>query len=384
MRVLYVQDRPSGGAGESLYQIISGRKKIEDSWIIFGGEGFQRKKFEELALPQRPIYQNAHSWCARRWEDKMGLSFFWRVLVSPFHLPFLIKIIRTAKKNKIQVIHTNCIYLIEGALAAKILGLPHLWQVRELMDLDYYQYILPKSWVVRLMQRLSTKIICNSNRTKKALMGNRADEKKLSIIYNIVNAPRENKDLKAHLKLPSDTRLVAILGWISPNKRVEDFIALASKMAGVENLKFLIIGGWGGVQSYNQKIENMITASPNRKNIVHTGIIKNADQYLSSLDVLVCPCFTESFGRTVGEALAAGVPAIGVKDTAVAEIIDHGETGYLVDKGDVDKMARYVERLLSDERQRKVFGAMGQERMHERFSSKVAIPQFEALYEANF
>ena len=384
MRVLYVQDRPSGGAGESLYQIISGRKKIEDSWIIFGGEGFQRKKFEELPLPQRPIYQNAHSWCARRWEDKMGLSFFWRVLVSPFHLPFLIKIIRTAKKNKIQVIHTNCIYLIEGALAAKILGLPHLWQVRELMDLDYYQYILPKSWVVRLMQRLSTKIICNSNRTKKALMGNRADEKKLSIIYNIVNAPRENKDLKAHLKLPSDTRLVAILGWISPNKRVEDFIALASKMAGVENLKFLIIGGWGGVQSYNQKIENMITASPNRKNIVHTGIIKNADQYLSSLDLLVCPCFTESFGRTVGEALAAGVPAIGVKDTAVAEIIDHGETGYLVDKGDVDKMARYVERLLSDERQRKVFGAMGQERMHERFSSKVAIPQFEALYEANF
>ena len=149
-------------------------------------------------------------------------------------------------------------------------------------------------------------------------------------------------------------------------------------------LKFLIIGGWGGVQSYNQKIENMITASPNRKNIVHTGIIKNADQYLSSLDLLVCPCFTESFGRTVGEALAAGVPAIGVKDTAVAEIIDHGETGYLVDKGDVDKMARYVERLLSDERQRKVFGAMGQERMHERFSSKVAIPQFEALYEANF
>jgi glycosyltransferase involved in cell wall biosynthesis len=381
VKVLYVQDRPSGGAGESLYQLVRGWKKRGELVILFGDDGFLRERFESLNLNPAPIYYRSHLWLARRWENSMISSLIWRVAVSPSHLPLLLRILLIAYTEKVNIIHTNCTYLIEGAIAAKILRLPHVWQVRELVDLDYYQYILPKQMVIKIVDSLSSVIVCNSRRTVAGLLDLKANPDKLRVVSNIIDPAIPQEDLKTKLGLSQDIQLVGTLGWITPNKRVEDFISLASQITDLDNkVRFVIIGGWGGIDDYNERIKKAIQISPNRENIILTGIIKNAARFLSSLSVLVCPCFTESFGRTVGEALAAGTPAIGIAGTAVEEIVDHGETGFLVKEGDISAMATYTRLLLADPQKSRAFGKLGKTRVQRRFSSEVIIPKLEAVY----
>ena len=51
----------------------------------------------------------------------------------------------------------------------------------------------------------------------------------------------------------------------------------------------------------------------------------------------------EPFGLVVVEALAAGTPVIGMRRASVPELVDHGETGFVVD--DADAMVRAVGQL---------------------------------------
>lgn len=381
MKVLYVHDRLSGGAGESLYQLVRGRHDHGVSIIVCGADGFVGDRFRGLNLDPPPMYQRAHSWVAMRWPARRVLSLLWRVLVVPLHLPLLLRVLRVARRHEVDVIHTNCIYLVEGALAARLLGLPHVWQVRELVDLDYYQYVLPKRVVMKCLHGLSDVILCNSQRTAEGVRRAGAPPGKIRVIANIVDPPHEHVDLRSLLGLPSDVLLVGTVGWISRNKRVEDFVALASALSALgPKVRFVIIGGWGGDADYNAQIARAIADSPNRTSIIHTGILKDAAGYMASLDVLVCPCFTESFGRTVAESLASGTPAIGVRSCAAAEIVDHGKTGFLVSEGDVTAMAEYTRALLADPGQRRSFGELGRTTVEARFSSAALLPRFEAMY----
>jgi glycosyltransferase involved in cell wall biosynthesis len=381
MKVLYVHDRLSGGAGESLYQVVRGRQGHGQSIVVVGADGFVGDRFRGLHLDPPPIYQRAHSWVTMRWPGRRLLSLLWRVLVAPVHLPLLFRVLQVARRHGVDVIHTNCIYQMEGAVAARLLGLPHVWQVRELVDLEYYQYALPKRVVMKCLHALSDVILCNSHRTADGVRRAGAAPEKIRVIGNVVDPPHERVDLRALLGLPADVLLVGTVGWISRNKRVEDFVALASAFGALDpKVRFVIIGGWGGDSEYNAHIARAIADSPNRDRITHTGILKDAAHAMGSLDVLVCPCFTESFGRTVAEALAAGTPAIGVASCAAAEIIDHGHTGFLVAEGDVTAMVEYTRVLLADPVRRRNFGELGKKTMEARFSSAVLLPRFEAMY----
>lgn len=381
MNVLYLHDRPSGGAGESLYRLVRGRQGQGKSVVVFGGPGFVRERFDALGLDPPPVYHRAHSWLARRWPDRSGLSAVWRLAMSPFHLPLLVRVLGLARQHQVDVIHTNCVYLIEGAVAARLLGVPHVWHVRELIDLECYQYAWPKRAVTRCLQRLSDVLLCNSRRTAEGLAQLQMNPATIRVIPNIVDPPATRNDLRAHLGLDPGVRLIGVVGWMRSVKRVEDFIAVASRLADLgDRVRFVVIGGWGTDGAYNDRIKQAIRASSNVANIVHTGLLRGAETYMASLDVLICPCAVESFGRTVAEALAVGTPAIGVRGCAVAEIIDHGETGFLVGEGDVAAMAEHTRFLLADPERRRRFGDRATRSMQARFSSTVLVPRFEALY----
>lgn len=376
--VLYYHDRPSGGAGESLYQIVSHGSTAWDSVIVFASTGFLKRRFETLGPGVQQYYRPTLSWvdCEKR---PFLLNYARLVLRLPRIIAGVLFLLRVCRRHRVDVIHTNTVTLIEGALAAWILRLPHCWQIRELIDLDYYRYLWPKRLVCRIMSALSACIVCNSQRTREALLKFGSPRAKLRVIHNLTVPPEVQNDIHELLGHGKRTKTVAYVGWITPNKRVEDFISVAGRFAG-DDVAFVIIGDWGGNKAYNERTRQLIEESRNRDKITVTGVIPNAASYLASADVLLCPCYTESFGRTVAEALAAGTPAIGVASCAVCEIIDDGESGYLVDAGDTANMEIGLRRLLSDHRLREQFGTLGRHRIAERFSASRIISQHAQMY----
>ena len=76
-------------------------------------------------------------------------------------------------------------------------------------------------------------------------------------------------------------------------------------------------------------------------------------------DVLIVPSSTEAFGMVVVEAMASGLPVVGSTVGGIPEIVADGETGFLVEPGDVAGFARKISRLFDDAALRERFRENG-------------------------
>lgn len=103
--------------------------------------------------------------------------------------------------------------------------------------------------------------------------------------------------------------------------------------------------------------------------------------YLSAADVLLLPSEQESFGLAALEAMACEVPVIASRVGGVPEVVTDGETGFLSEVGDVEKMAEDAARLLISEELRREMGKRARESAVARYRTEIVIPQYIEFYE---
>lgn len=149
---------------------------------------------------------------------------------------------------------------------------------------------------------------------------------------------------------PSPIRL-GYLGHLSYRKGVELLIESAARLP--ENTWRLKVAG-RGLAAYERDLRSRYTAP----NIEFVGRAE-PESFFPEVDVLVAPSLLcESFGRTVIEAYAHGVPVIGSDRGGIAELVEDGRTGFLFDPGRpgdlAAKMRRFIEKpsLIEGMRQR--------------------------------
>jgi glycosyltransferase involved in cell wall biosynthesis len=98
-------------------------------------------------------------------------------------------------------------------------------------------------------------------------------------------------------------------------------------------------------------------------------------EFLSNAAALLFPIdWPEPFGLVVIEAMAFGVPVVVWKEGAMPEIVDEGETGYVVDSIDAAVQAVSKCEALDRDHIRQVF--------ERRFSSERMVCDYEAIYAA--
>jgi D-inositol-3-phosphate glycosyltransferase len=98
--------------------------------------------------------------------------------------------------------------------------------------------------------------------------------------------------------------------------------------------------------------------------------------YYSAAEVCVLPSRYESFGLVVLEAMACGTPVIASRVGGIPEVVDEGETGFLITPGDEEEIADKIDWLMEDERRRSRMSLQARERAKEfgwdRVARKVA------------
>lgn len=70
-------------------------------------------------------------------------------------------------------------------------------------------------------------------------------------------------------------------------------------------------------------------------------------------DLFCMPSAMEGFGIVFAEALSMGVPCIGKNNSAIPDIIRHGDNGYLLEDDSVDTLAALMQRALQDDAMRR-------------------------------
>jgi L-malate glycosyltransferase len=103
--------------------------------------------------------------------------------------------------------------------------------------------------------------------------------------------------------------------------------------------------------------------------------------YLSASDVLLLPSEQESFGLAALEAMACEVPVIASRVGGIPEVVTDGETGFLSNVGDVDKMADDAAKILDQMELRIEMGKRARESAVSRYRTDIVIPQYINFYE---
>ncbi len=97
--------------------------------------------------------------------------------------------------------------------------------------------------------------------------------------------------------------------------------------------------------------------------------------------VFLFPSEEESFGLAALEALYQGIPVIASQSGGIPEVVVHGENGYLIKIGDIQSMADYSVRLLSQPDLYQSFSKQGRLRATRFFDKNISMQQYLDLYE---
>jgi N-acetyl-alpha-D-glucosaminyl L-malate synthase BshA len=101
---------------------------------------------------------------------------------------------------------------------------------------------------------------------------------------------------------------------------------------------------------------------------------------LSAADLFLMPSQSESFGLSALEAMSCGVPVISSSVGGLPELQVHGQTGYIAEIGDIDRMSRYAIELLTNGAKHKLFMEAARRRALE-FEARKIVAMYEEYYE---
>jgi glycosyltransferase involved in cell wall biosynthesis len=102
---------------------------------------------------------------------------------------------------------------------------------------------------------------------------------------------------------------------------------------------------------------------------------------LNASDLLVLPSVREQFGAVIVEAMACGLPALAVDAHGPAEIVDAGETGWLVPPDDEEALAAALVEAVNGEGERRRRGERAYEAARARYSWPVLAAGLAQVYE---
>jgi len=197
--------------------------------------------------------------------------------------------------------------------------------------------------------------------------------RKAKAIYNgcdvdIFKPGEPDKELKEKFHL-GDSPVIFSAGRLINWKRV-DILISALPLLKARNFKVIICGEG----EEKARLLGLSKALGVEDRIIWAGAILHEDmpRYLSLASILVQPSISESFGISICEAMAMGVPVIVSRSGGVPEVVDK-ESGFLVEPGDTKKVAENIDILLSDNNMRLTMGRAARLRVEHMFTwDKVA------------
>jgi len=110
------------------------------------------------------------------------------------------------------------------------------------------------------------------------------------------------------------------------------------------------------------------------------GFRHDIAELLAISDAFLISSDHEGLSIAVLEAMRAGLPVIGTLVGGMPETIQHGRTGLLVPKGDVDAMARAMRSLLASPDMRARLGSEGRRYLEAEFSIESMVSRYEQVY----
>lgn len=345
-----------------------------------------QEEMNALDVPLIPVYME--EW-GQMVGEQMSLR---RILAWPKRMGLrgrtIVKLARMARQRGIGVVHTNSVLAVEGALAAKLARIPHVWHVRDRVGPEgSVQFRAGLDKAVRRIRSLSHTIVTISDYVREPFKSLCLPEQ-LRTIHNSVDllaylsAGQQPNHIRQEFGVPPGAPLLATVGHITPEKRQEDFIRAAARIREVfPDAKFLLVGKILDFHhAYHESLKGLIMSLDLQESVIFTGLRRDIPAIFSAIDLMIHPRTNEGFGRVIIEAMAAGKPVVTVRTGGPAEIVQDRVTGRLVKPKDPNELANAAIEILQKPEIAQEMGKMGREDVAQRFTDAVYVANIERVY----
>lgn len=208
-----------------------------------------------------------------------------------------------------------------------------------------------------------------------------APRKEIETIYNFVDEleykQKEVGNLRELLGISSDEKVIIHVSNFRKVKHVPDVVKSFELIREEVPAKLLLVGD--GPEKH--PVMEYVKGKSIEKDILFLGKQDNLSELYSISDLMLLLSKKESFGLVLLEAMACEVPCIGTNVGGIPEVITHGENGFLVELGDISKVAEYGLKILKDPVLHKNLRETSLRIVQERFSSSYIVGQYEEMYE---
>ncbi|RME01317.1 MAG: glycosyltransferase family 1 protein [Calditrichaeota bacterium] len=231
--------------------------------------------------------------------------------------------------------------------------------------------------------KLATRIIANSQATKRSLLKNAPwlNPDRIEVVYNGIDPePFEQADGKALRKqwgIGDDTPVLGFVGQLDPRKGIGVLLTAFEEIHRCVPEARLVFVGEGPLR---EMIESEARVKHWQGYVTVAGFMDDVPAIMNAIDVLVLPSFWEGFGIVLIEAMAAKKPVITTNISSMPEIVVAGETGFLIEPGDSETLARHAIELLTRPALRRKMGEKGSKRVQQMFSHNIMINHLEAIF----
>jgi glycosyltransferase involved in cell wall biosynthesis len=284
-------------------------------------------------------------------------------------IPYAFRLRRWVKGRKIALIHQNNGFDLGALLLSYMLRVPLVAFQRG----DEWNSLLARCLAPRV-----NRYIANSAITKRNLISIGIRPGRVTVIYppldlSIFDVRRQSTLTLSTFGVPASSPCFGIVGMLMPWKGQGVFLRAAKRvLERVPDAYAFVVGGApAGGRDYEEALHDLAADLGIADRLVFTGYRADVPDILKLLDVVVhASVQPEPFGRVIAEAMAMGRPVVAANDGGPTEIIDDGQTGFLVPPHDDEALATRIAALLQDPVMAKRIGEAGRRAVVEKFSAE--------------
>jgi glycosyltransferase involved in cell wall biosynthesis len=296
---------------------------------------------------------------------------------------FARNLISVIKRKNIDVLHAHEFAMnVYGSMASAVTGVPIVTTVH---GKNYYGERLRRRLAYRFVSRQS-KMVAVSNDIADYLMKTIGIcAKNIMTIHNGVRIDGFRKDgsarnrIREMLGLSDDQPLLGTVGNLYPVKGhiyLIKAIAIIKKI--VPDVKTVIAGRGELLDRLKEEVSGLGL----EKNIEFLGYREDIPQLLQAMDIFILPSLSEGTPLSILEAMASQKPVVATDVGGLSEIVEDGETGFLVPSEDPESLAEKILFILKNRELSEKMAMEARKKVVEEYDLNNMVKRYVHLYES--
>ena len=280
---------------------------------------------------------------------------------------------RLIRDSGSEVVLTNTSTTLAPVIAARLAGVPVVVHVRE----------WPTSRLATPLLRLHTKIATTVVVIAEPLLATAARGRSRARLVHIHDGIQPGRLGRRVPHLPGRPLQLAVVGGLDQRKGQDIAIRALGRLrdAGIDAELDLV--GREGATDYMDELDQLIDGLSLRDRVRNLGERRDVPMLMHDWDALLAPSRGEWTPLAIMEAMAIGLPVVATSVGAVADVLDHGRCGVLVQPEDPGALADAVARVVATAGtpEAAARSAAARERVLERFDLEPSLSRLAAELE---